>query len=86
MDHESILKHPASPGERKYLSDGMVIQLNDYIHTLNETGADIYDLFDGSRSVKEVIDEVTRHYPHKDVRKPVEDFIKQLYEACLLIE
>ncbi len=82
----SILKLSKDIGKRIEISDGTVIQQHDKIHTLNTTAFEIFDLLDGSMSVQNVVDEINARYPECDVHQIVVDFIKQLYDAGLLIE
>lgn len=82
-----VLRHSPGLDAESILSDGLVIQHSDRLHTLNETAQEIFELCDGSRSIGEIVDELTRRYPDcDDVCKHVRNFISQLHEAGLLTD
>jgi len=86
MDINSILRQAPNIDSHTGISDGTVIQQQDKLHTLNMTASEILELFDGSMTVAEVINKIDERYPGENVRPIIEDFIKQLKDAGILIE
>ena len=86
MDVNSILRQPPNIDFHTGISDGTVIQQQGKLHTLNTTASEILELFDGSMTVAEVINKIDDRYPGENVRPIIEDVIKQLKEASILIE
>lgn len=82
----SKLKISSDISSRLETSDGLVIQQNDKIHTLNLTATEILDLFDGNRSIDTIVDEIDNRYHGHNVRPVIKDFIEQLYDAGLVHE
>jgi len=87
LNDDSILVHSPDLSGASVLSDGLVIQLNDKLHTLNETAREIFELCNGSRSVGAVVKELRERYPDgTDVSEYVRNFITQLHDAGLLTD
>ena len=87
LDNNVILKQSHALTHRSELSDGLVIQQNDLIHTLNETALEIFDMFDGTMNIGDIVNGFGERYPEIDsIHETLEDFIRQLIEAGLLIE
>ena len=86
MYYHTILRQSPEFENRMPLSDGEVIRQGKRFHTLNITATEILDLFDGSRSVGEVIDTMGSRYPEQKRGQVIEAFILQLYDAGLLVE
>ena len=66
------------------MSDGVVIQKNDMLHTLNATAFEIFKLCDGVRSTANIISEMKSQYPDEDIDTKIEKFIEQLKDAGLI--
>ena len=87
LDNNVILRQSHALTKRSKLSDGIFVQQNNMIHTLNETALEIFDMFDGTRSIDDIVNGFGERYPEIDsIREISEDFIRQLIEAGLLIE
>ncbi|MBC8555950.1 MAG: PqqD family peptide modification chaperone [Candidatus Brocadiales bacterium] len=87
IDQDTILKHSPDINNSFELSDGLVARISDKLHTMNETAREILEMFDGSRSVCEIINDLVERYPdNDDVNIIVEGFIKRLYEEGLIVE
>ena len=67
-------------------SDGTVIRKSEILYSLNTSALEIFNLFDGNHSVRDVVDEIESRYPDDDVRKDTEDFISQLYNIGLIVK
>ena len=67
--------------------EAIVVEVDrgEIIH-LNETGAEIWNVLDGERSVSEIISHIfnTFEVPEEDADKDTRDFIGQLIEMGLL--
>ena len=65
---KSILSHSPSIVTRKTGNEYVLVPITnniadmDSVYTLNDTGAFIWELIDGQRSVKEIIDLLTEEY------------------------
>ncbi len=83
MDKTAI---PISPEEYNVIdmSDGVVIKINDTLHTLNSTAYEILELCDGQHSIQIIMDEMKTRYPDEDIETITEDFIKQLADSGLI--
>ena len=66
------------------VSDGLVIQQDDMIHTLNVTGAEIFELCDGERDVQNIVDEMASRYHDGVTDTLIIDYINQLHESILV--
>ena len=66
------------------LSDGVVVKMNDILHTLNSTAYEIFQLCDGQRTIQEIIDEMCVRYPDEEIATVIENFIDQLYSSELI--
>lgn len=83
MDKTAI---PIPPEEYKIIdmSDGVVIKINDILHTLNSTAYEILELCDGQHSIQIIMDEMKTRYPDEDIETMIEEFIKQLADSGLI--
>jgi hypothetical protein len=66
------------------MSDGTVIHKNQFIHTLNLTGMEIFELCDNKLSVQEIIEEMKTRYSDMDIDSLVENFIIELNKNGLI--
>ena len=67
------------------MADGIVIRVGETLHTLNVTGREIIELFDGERTVADIIAEMEQRYPDDDAVKPaVEEFFGNLVTLDIL--
>ena len=66
------------------MADGIVIQCDDVIHTLNETAREVFDLCDGNHSVSKIIEEMKQRYPEEKIDVVIEDFIANLLKLNLI--
>ncbi|MFC1508684.1 PqqD family protein [Candidatus Omnitrophota bacterium] len=80
------MKHALDLDEPYTFPDGTVIRKSEILYSLNTSALEIFNLFDGSRSVSDVIDEIESRYSDDDVRKDTGDFISQLYDTGLLVK
>lgn len=90
MDLNKIPKKNSKIVARKTGSEYVLIPVSDNIadmeavYTLNETGAFIWDLIDGKRSIEEIAEELVKEFDvdsptaTKDVNELVEDLAEYL--------
>ena len=64
--------------------DGAAVQKDDFIHTLNEPAFEILRLCDGSRTVGEIIEEMTLKYENADLAELVTTCVMQLEAAGIV--
>ena len=83
MDNDTILIR-AHPDEIIEMSDGIVIQQNDMLHTLNITAIEILELCDGKLSVLDIMREMQARYPENDIEIPIKNFLEKLSESGLV--
>jgi coenzyme PQQ biosynthesis protein PqqD len=83
MDDSSIPKH-VSNLDIVEMSDGIVVQCGDLIHTLNETAREIFELCDGHRSVPDIIAEMKSRYNEEKIDTVIKDFISSLQKLNLI--
>jgi len=84
INSQDILIQASDTDEPVAVDDGAVIRKSEILYSLNSTAMEILALFDGDVSVDNVIIEIERRYPDKDVRKDTEDFINYLFQTGLL--
>ena len=66
-------------------NDGMAVQQDDKIHTLNYTASEIYELCNGNYSVKDIHGVMKSRYPEDEGLEAIVDgFIFQLQESGLI--
>ena len=65
-------------------NDGMAIQQDNQIHSLNSTASEIYELCNGDRKVEDVFLEMKSRYPGEDIDHIVEGFLLQMLESGLI--
>jgi hypothetical protein len=55
-------------------------------HTINEIGTEIWELIDGKRTIKEIIEEIIKKYEiePESAQKDIIDFIQELKEKDLV--
>ena len=70
--------------EKIEMSDGTVIHKNQFIHTLNSTGLEIFELCDNKLSVQEIIEIMKTRYSDVDIDSLVENFIIELNKNGLI--
>ena len=83
MDINTIPKR-IDTSEKITLSDGLILHQKKMIHTLNATGAEIFELCDGERSVQNIINEMASRYPDGVTDALIIDYINQLHESKLV--
>ena len=83
MDNDTIIIRTYTD-EIIEMSDGIVIQHNDMLHTLNITATELLELCDGKHSVLEILKVMQTRYPEDDVEIPVKNFLEELNESGLL--
>ena len=66
------------------MSDGIVIQQNDMVHTLNSTAFEILKLCDGKHTGQKIMDKMQTSYPDEDIEPVIELFLKQLNQYELI--
>lgn len=87
LDKNVILRQSHAFTNRSELSDGLVIQQSGQIHTLNETAQEIFDMFDGTTCIGDIVDCFSARYPENEtICETIDDFIRQLIDADLLTE
>ena len=64
--------------------DGLILQQNELIHTLNDTGAEILELCDGKHTVQEIVHEMATTYPDDDVEKGINKFLEKAHASGLV--
>lgn len=68
IDLKSVLSHSSSVVTRKTGNEYVLVPVSDNVadmdsvYTLNETGAFIWELIDGKKSVRDLIDAVAKEY------------------------
>jgi len=83
MDNDTIIIRTYTD-EIIEMSDGIVIQQNNMLHTLNITAIEILEFCDGKRSVREIVREMQIRYPENDIEKPIINFLNELCESGLV--
>lgn len=83
MVNNAIPKH-TNTTEIIEMADGIVIQCDGVIHTLNETAREVFDLCDSKRTVSEIIEEMKQRYPEEKIDVVIEDFIANLLKLNLI--
>ena len=83
MDKTTILKCDSNVAIID-MSDGLVIQQNKMIHTLNSTGAEVLDLCDGKHTLQMIVNEMAKRYPGEDVENGIMNFLNQACESELI--
>jgi len=66
------------------MADGIVVQCDNVLHTLNETACEVFDLCDSKRTVSEIIAEMKQRYPEEKIDVVIEDFIANLLKLNLI--
>jgi hypothetical protein len=66
------------------LDDGVAVKSRDNIHILNETGAMILELCDGSRCAEEIVGEMTLRFPEEGVDDIVRGFLGSLCDSGIV--
>ncbi len=83
MDKNTVLKYDSNVAIID-VSDGLVIQQNEMIHTLNSTGAEVLDLCDGKHTLRMIVNEMANRYPGEDVESSITNFLDQARESGLI--
>ena len=66
-------------------NDGMAVQQEDKIHTLNYTASEIYELCDGNYSIDDIQRVMKTRYPDDEgLEAIVSGFLDQLLESGLI--
>ena len=63
--------------------------IDDKLYSFNETGAEIWEKFDGTKSVEDIANMIRKEYNEEDRAEIVGDiqgFIEELYERKILVE
>ena len=83
MDNDTIIIRTYTD-EIIEMSDGIVIQQNNMLHTLNITAIEILEFCDGKRSVREIVREMQIRFPENDIEKQIINFLNELCESGLV--
>jgi len=91
-DLKSVLLHSSSVVTRKTGNEYVLVPVSDNIadmdsvYTLNETGAFIWEVIDGKRSVEEIIGLVTQEYEidRETAVNDVFDFIDKMQDFLMI--
>jgi hypothetical protein len=91
-DLKSILSHSPSVVTRKTGNEYVLVPVTDNIadmdsvYTLNETGAFIWELIDGKKSVEVIIDAMTEEYDidKESAREDVLQFIGKMNDYLII--
>ena len=81
---KNIIPRKTGDFERIAMSDGTVIHRNEFIHTLNQTGLEIFDLCDGSLDVSGIIEEMEKIYSDENLETVIGDYLYQLHKCGLI--
>jgi hypothetical protein len=65
-------------------NDGMVIQQNDKIHTLNYTAYEIYELCDGNNSIGDIFKVMRSRYYGEEIDGLIENLFNKLQDSGLI--
>lgn len=57
----------------------------EYVYILGEVEISIFEKLNGSRSLKEVINELEKEYAVNDIENDVVEFVRQLTEKGILV-
>ena len=78
----SDMPHRTESVETVDTEDGVVVQREDRIHTLNTTAREVYELCDGTRTVAGIIDVMVERYGSDAEYGPagVEKYIRECIE------
>ena len=66
------------------LEDGFIIQRDDTVHIVNESGKMILDLCDGEKSIADIISAMKEMFAAEQDAEYVVEFIQNLIEAELV--
>lgn len=60
----------------------------DNLYTLNSTGREIWQLLDGKRTVREVVDELSRRYPGSaaEIERDVNGLLQEFHERGFVVK
>jgi len=65
-------------------NDGVAIQQEDKIHTLNGSAVEIFELCTGQQTIDEIIKAIQDRYTDDSVGEIVHSFVEQLHAAGLV--
>ncbi len=65
-------------------NDGIAVQHEDQIHTLNDTAGEIFELCNGHYTVDGIVQEMRDRYQDCEVGDVVRIFLEQLHAAGLI--
>lgn len=84
MDQRQIPKYS---GDNTIIrtNDGMAVQQDDRIHTLNYTASEIFELCNGERTVGDICIEMRSRYPDETIDPIVGDFLIRLRQSGLIV-
>jgi hypothetical protein len=60
--------------------------MDDELYTLNETGQVVWKLLDGTRTLQEVAEEVSREFEGEEIAGDVRGFVAELVRRRILVE
>jgi hypothetical protein len=83
-DNHGLIPSYAGYHKTVKTNDGMAIQSDDKIHTLNYTACEIYELCDNLNSIEDIVVEMKDRYPDDDIEELVENILVQFLEAGLI--
>lgn len=75
----TFIPQTIDPGTIVEMDDGIIVKIGETLHTFNITGREIIELFDGVRSIGDIIEEMEARYPgNEEVAPAVESFFGEL--------
>lgn len=80
--NDSAIPRRADAVETIETGDGLVIQRDDRIHTLNVTAREVFELCDGTSTVAEILSEMLSRYASDEQFEPsgIEDHVRSCIE------
>ena len=81
---KSIIPKPVKDFKIIDMSDGVVIEKDGVLHTLNTSAFEIFKLCDGSCTVQNIIDTMKDRYKGDNIEFHIESFLDQLGDIDLI--
>jgi hypothetical protein len=81
----SLIPQPIDPAAIMEMDDGVIVTVGETLHTFNETGREIIELFDGVRTCGDIVAEMQQRYPDDEsVSSAVAAFFDELERLSVL--
>jgi hypothetical protein len=81
----TLIPRPIDTAAIMEMDDGVIVTVGETLHTFNETGREIIELFDGVRTCGDIVAEMQQRYPGDDAVTPaVTAFFDELERLSVL--